>query len=137
MPSSRIDNYGNVQLGSLLENGHTVQLRLPKNEEGQPTVPIPTIEGGGLLDWTVPFYWITSIFIGAVTRLTAINISSTVDRKLSILDDMTSRHCPVSLNINRGLVLSTTLGECSWPLLRTCKNKQILNFLLPILYTTK
>ena len=44
----KIINYGDVRLGSLLENGHTVQLRLPKNKEGQPTLPTPSIEGGGL-----------------------------------------------------------------------------------------
>lgn len=44
----RIIDYGNVQLGTLLENGHTVQLHLPRNAEGLSTVPIPSVEGGGL-----------------------------------------------------------------------------------------
>ena len=33
----RIYDYGDVRLGSLLENGHTVQLRQPTNKAGQPT----------------------------------------------------------------------------------------------------
>ena len=55
-------HYTGVSLGSLLENGHTVQLQLPKNgSTGQPNLPFPAIQGGGLngiylLDH-VHFHW--------------------------------------------------------------------------------
>ena len=41
-------HYSGVRLGSLLENGHTVQLQLPKNSTGEFNLPIPAIQGGGL-----------------------------------------------------------------------------------------
>ena len=44
-----IINYGDVRLASLLENGHTVQLHMPRNAAGQSTVPVPAIRGGGLV----------------------------------------------------------------------------------------
>ena len=57
----RIINYGDVQLGTLFENGHTVQLRLPRNRAGQPTLPTPAIQGGGLVGTflldNIHFHW--------------------------------------------------------------------------------